>query len=136
MRVMIEAGRHAAIRIVLAVAVLLTAAGCTIGRYYIGAPLRVEPSSLVEGQSTKSDVLKLLGPPTRIEHQTDGDAFLYTYEQYNYSSFRVQDPITGINWFTYTRELGNRDTLLVLFDFGGTVRNVAVEHQVEEMPPL
>ncbi len=110
--------------------------GCTIARYYSGAPLRAEPTSLVAGQSTKHDVLQLFGPPTQIMHQTDGEAFVYTYEQYNYSSFHLQDPITGINWFTYSRELGNRDRLLVLFDFTGVVRSVAIDHQVAQMPVL
>lgn len=110
--------------------------GCTIGRYYDGSPLRGEPSKLVEGQSTKHDVLQIFGPPTQIMHQTDGDAFVYTYQQYNYSSFRVQDPILGYNWFTYSRQLENRDRLLVLFDFTGVVRSIAIDHHVEAMPLL
>ena len=126
--------RASAIALVGCAALLL--GGCTIGRYYNGAPLRAAPSSLVEGQSTKHDVLRLFGPPTQITHQTDGDAFVYTYVQDNYSSFRVQDPILGVNWFTYTRQLENRDRLLVLFDFTGVVRSVAIDHHVEEMPVL
>ncbi len=114
----------------------LLMAGCTIARFYNGAPLRADPSALVEGQSNKSDVLHLFGPPTQITHQTNGDAFVYLYRQQNYSSLHVQDPITGINWFTYTRQLENRDTLVVLFDFNGIVRSKAVEHQVGQMPPL
>lgn len=111
-------------------------AGCTIGRYYNGAPLRAEPTAIVQGQSTKSDVLRQFGPPTQIMHQTDGDAFVYLYEQYNYSSFHLQDPITAINWFTYSRSLDNRDRLLVTFDFTGVVRGVAIDHQVAAMPSL
>jgi len=115
---------------------MCAAAGCTIGRYYNGAPLRAEPSAIVQGQSTKSDVLRQFGPPTQIMHQTDGDAFVYLYEQYNYSSFRLQDPITRISWFTYSRSLDNRDRLLVMFDFTGVVRGVAIDHQVAAMPSL
>jgi outer membrane protein assembly factor BamE (lipoprotein component of BamABCDE complex) len=110
--------------------------GCTVARYYKDAPLRGDAQALVEGQSTKSDVLRLFGPPQQIQHQTDGDAFLYAYERENYSSFRVQDPITGINWFTYTRQLDNHDRLVVLFDFAGVVRGVAVDHHTEGMPVL
>jgi hypothetical protein len=110
--------------------------GCTIGRYYNGAPLRAEPAAIVEGQSTRGDVLRQFGPPTQIMHQTDGDAFVYTYQQYNYSSFRVQDPVLGYTWFTYSRQLENRDRLLVLFDFTGVVRSVAIDHHVADMPPL
>lgn len=110
--------------------------GCTVARYYQDVPLRGDPAALVEGHSTKSDVLRLFGPPQRIEHQTDGDTFVYAYERENYSSFRVQDPITGINWFTYTRQLDNHDRLVVLFDYAGTVRGIAVDHHTEEMPVL
>ncbi len=109
---------------------------CTVARYYKDAPLRGDPSALVEGQSTKSDVLRLFGPPVQITHQTDGDTFIYTYERENYSSFHVQDPITGINWFTYTRQLDNHDRLVVLFDYAGVVRWVAVDHHTEDMPVL
>lgn len=114
----------------------LLIAGCTIGRFYNGAPLRADPSVLVEGRSSKSDVLHLFGPPTQITHQTSGDVFVYLYRQENYSSLHVQDPITGINWFTYTRELENRDTLVVLFDFNGIVRGIAVDRHVAQMPAL
>src|SRR5262245_50207238 len=119
-----------------ALACCLWLSGCTIGRYYTGAPLRAEPSAVIEGQSTKSDVLRLFGPPTQINHQSDGDAFVYLYRQQNTSTFRVQDPFIGFNWFTYSRYLDSRDTLVVFFDFAGIVRNVAVDHQVEEMPIL
>ena len=117
-------------------AAFLLLSGCTIARYYTGNPLRDAPTHLVEGQSTKHDVLQLFGPPTQITHQTNGDAFVYTYEQYNYSSFQVRDPILGYTWFTYTRQHDNRDRLLVLFDFTGVVRDVAVDHQVGDMPVL
>lgn len=117
-------------------AAVLLLSGCTIGRYYQGVPLRSDPAVLVRGQSTKSDVLRLFGPPWQITHQTDGDAFVYRYEQWNWSSLRLQDPITGISWFSYSRQLERRDTLLVLFDFTGVVRGVAGDHRVEQMPAL
>jgi outer membrane protein assembly factor BamE (lipoprotein component of BamABCDE complex) len=123
-------------RAVGAVVVAALLGGCTIGRYYTGAPLHGEPSALVEGQSTKSDVLRIFGPPTVITHQTDGDAFVYSYQQENTSEFRLQDPITGVNWFTYSRDLNQRDRMVVIFDFAGVVREHAVEHHVEELPAL
>jgi len=112
------------------------ASGCTVARYYQDVPLRGDPSVLVEGQSTKSDVLRLFGPPQQIQHQTDGDTFVYAYERTNYSSLRIQDPITRINWFTYTRQLENHDKLVVLFDFAGVVRGVAVDRHTQDMPVL
>lgn len=114
----------------------LATAGCTVGRYYTNTPLQGDPAALIQGQSTKGDVLRLFGPPTRITHQTGGDAFVYTYQQLNTSTFRVQDPVVGYNWFTYNRQIDRRDTLVVLFDFTGIVRSYAVNHHVEDMPPL
>ena len=110
--------------------------GCTVGRYYNGVPLRGDPGALVEGQSTKHEVLRLFGPPTQILPQANGEAFVYTYDRANSSTLRLQDPITGINWFTYSREFEARDRLLVIFDVTGVVRSVAVEHHIGELPRL
>jgi hypothetical protein len=129
-----DVGRLIAVGSVFGLATLT--AGCTIARWYNGAPLRATASVLVEGQSTKTDVLKSFGPPTQITHQTDGDAFVYTYDRLNFSSFTLQEPITGFRLFTYRREFNNHDRLVVLFDFAGVVRGVAVEHHTGELPVL
>jgi hypothetical protein len=121
---------------VIVAGVALLNGGCTIARWYSGVPLHGDPAVLVQGESTKSDVLQLFGPPTQITHQTDGDAFIYAYDRWNYSSFTVAEPITGQRVFTYTRGFNNRDRLVVLFDFYGVVRGIAVEHRTEEMPVL
>jgi hypothetical protein len=111
-------------------------AGCTIARWYSGVPLHGDPAVLVKGESTKSDVLQLFGPPTQITHQTDGDAFVYAYDRWNYSSFTIVEPFTGQRVFSYTRGFNDRDRLVVLFNFYGVVRGVAVEHRTEKMPAL
>jgi outer membrane protein assembly factor BamE (lipoprotein component of BamABCDE complex) len=126
--------RFVALGCVLAL-VCLTA-GCTIARWYAGVPLRGDPAVLVKGESTKSDVLQLFGPPTQITHQTDGDVFVYTYDRWNYSSFTVAEPITGQRVFTYTRGFNNRDRLVVLFDYFGVVRGLAVERETKQLPTL
>lgn len=122
--------------LVIVAGVALLNGGCTIARWYAGVPLRGDPAVLVKGQSTKGDVLELFGPPTQITHQTDGDAFIYAYDRWNYSSLTVVEPITGQRVFTYTRGFNNRDRLVVLFDYFGIVRGVAVEHATQQMPPL
>jgi hypothetical protein len=122
--------------LVIVAGVALLNGGCTIARWYTGVPLRGDPAVLVKGESTKSDVLELFGPPTQITHQTDGDAFIYAYDRWNYSSLTVAEPITGQRVFTYTRGFNNRDRLVVLFDYFGIVRGVAVEHETQQMPPL
>ena len=120
-----------------ALGLVLLLGGCTVARYHSGAPLHGDPAALVKGQSTKSDVLQLFGPPTQITHQTDGDAFVYAYTRWNYSSITLAEPIfTGQRIFTYTRGFDDHDTLVVLFDFYGVVRGVAVERRTEKMPPL
>ncbi len=110
--------------------------GCTVARWYSGVPLRAEPTVLVQGESTKSEVLQTFGPPTQIMHQSDGDTFVYAYDRWNYSSFSIVEPITGQRLFTYTRGFNNRDRLVVLFDYGGVVRAVAVQHETQAMPSL
>jgi len=122
--------------LVILAGVALLNQGCTIARWYSGAPLHGDPAVLVKGQSTKGDVLQLFGPPTQITHQTDGDAFVYAYDRWNYSSLTVAEPITGQRVFTYTRGFNSRDRLVVLFDYFGVVRGVAVEHETQRMPPL
>ncbi|MFI5398172.1 MAG: hypothetical protein ACHQ9S_21765 [Candidatus Binatia bacterium] len=117
-------------------ALALAAPGCTIARYYSGVPLRADAAILVEGESSKSDVLRIFGPPTQITHQTDGDAFVYAYDRVNFSSITLQEPITGQRVFTYRREFSNRDRLIVLFDFTGIVRGVAVDRHTQDMPAL
>lgn len=125
--------RRAAAGAVVAAALAIGAAGCTMGRYYTGAPLRADPSSIREGESTKADVLRLLGPPQRIEHQTDGDVFVYVYQRENFASFTVQEPFSGQRLFTYNRSTQNNDRIVVLFDFFGVVRGVAAENQTGDM---
>ena len=111
--------------------------GCVIGRWYSGVPLHGDPAVLVKGESTKADVLQVFGPPTQITHQTDGDAFVYAYDRWNYSAIILAEPIfTGQRIFTYTREFDNRDRLVVLFDFYGVVRGVAAQHETQQMPHL
>ncbi|HXQ24543.1 MAG TPA: hypothetical protein VN812_22870 [Candidatus Acidoferrales bacterium] len=129
-------GFQSAGALLLAGALATLVSACTVARYYYGAPLRGDPAVLVEGQSTKADVLHLLGPPLQINHQTDGDAFVYTYDRENFSSLTVREPISGQMIFTYRRDFDKRDTLVVLFDFVGVVRGVAVDHRTEELPAL
>ncbi|MCX8072254.1 MAG: hypothetical protein N3C12_07375 [Candidatus Binatia bacterium] len=114
----------------------LLASGCTVARTYQDSPLRGNAANIVPGKSTRSDVLREFGPPTQIFHQTNGDAFVYTYARLNYSAFRLRDPITGTNWFTYTRRFETRDRVLVIFDFDGVVRDIAWDRHTQELPPL
>jgi hypothetical protein len=119
------------------VILLLGSSGCTITRLYGGAQLRGDPSQIIEGQSTRGDVLRILGPPDAIEHQVWGDAFVYRYRQINSASITVEDfAFTGQTIFSFGRTFDNSDTLIVLFDFNGVVNGIAVDRDTEEMPLL
>lgn len=119
------------------VACLLPLAGCTVTRLYGGTQLRGDPARITEGQTTRSDVLKLLGPPDAIEHQVWGDAFVYRYRQVNSASITIDDFLfTGQTIFSFGRTFDHSDTLIVLFDFNGIVNGLAVDRDTEEMPLL
>lgn len=119
------------------VALLQLCAGCTITRLYGGEQLRGDPAQIVQGKSTRSDVLKVLGPPDSIEHQVWGDAFVYRYRQVNSASITIDDFLfTGQTIFSFGRTFDNSDTLIVLFDFEGIVSAVAADRDTEEMPLL
>lgn len=119
------------------ISLLHSCTGCTITRLYGGTELRGDPTKIVEGQSTRSDVLKLLGPPDTIEHQTWGDAFVYRYRQVNSSSITIREPIfVRQTIFQFSRTFDDSDILVVLFDFDGVVNGVALSHNTEHMPAL
>lgn len=121
----------------LAAILLLSANGCSITRLYGGSQLRGDPAQIVEGQSTRSDVLKILGPPDSVEHQVWGDAFVYRYRQVNSASITIDDFLfTGQTIFSFGRTFDNSDTLIVLFDFAGVVNAVAADRDTDEMPLL
>jgi outer membrane protein assembly factor BamE (lipoprotein component of BamABCDE complex) len=124
-----------ALSIVFLAAQLCT--GCTITRLYGGVQLRGDPAQIVAGESTRADVLRILGPPDSIEHQVWGDAFIYRYRQVNSSSITIDDFFfTGQTLFSYSRTFDNSDTLVVLFDFDGIVNAIAADRDTEEMPLL
>lgn len=122
--------------LLLALPLLFLTGGCTIGRYYYGTPIDNDTSRIVEGTTSRREILRLYGPPLQIVHQTTGDAFVYKFEQQNTSTFQLRDPITGTTWFTYTRQFDRRDALVVFFDFTGIVQNVAVDRDVDDIPLL
>jgi hypothetical protein len=122
---------------VFAVALMSACCGCTISRLYGGAQLRGDPAQIVQGTSTRGDVLKLFGPPDTIEHQTSGDAFVYRYRQVNSASITIREPVfVRQTIFQFSRTFDNSDVLIVLFDFNGLVSGVALKRDTEEMPAL
>jgi len=122
---------------IVAACFLVLLSGCTIGRVYRGKPLAADPALLVEGQSTKADVLHLFGPPDQITHQTDGDAFVYRYVRQNFASLTLSDPVfTGLFLFNFRRQLEASERLVVLFDYRGVVRGVGYDRDTKRLPAL
>lgn len=120
-----------------ATAALFLLAGCTITRLYGGVPFRGDPAQIVQGKSTRSDVLRILGPPDSIEHQVWGDAFVYRYRQVNSASITIDDIFfTGQTIFSFGRTFDRSDTIVVLFDFSGVVSGIAVSRYTQDLPAL
>jgi len=102
-------------------AALLLASACTIERAYVGNEFGELPEgSVVVGQTTKREILELMGPPDRILRQYDGDVFVYAYIRRNASTFSIEEPvITNLMLFSYQKTQEKSDRLVVFFDRGG-----------------
>jgi len=123
------------ILILLVVLVMALAEGCTIGRIYMGSEIRSDPKEKIQiGVTTKSDILEIFGAPDRITHQYDGDVFIFAYLRKNSTKFVIEEPyITNITFFTYTRIQEKKDTLVILFDKDGVVKNYGYQRGTLEL---
>jgi len=117
----------------LAAATLLP--GCTITRVYVGSPVRLElVDALVPGESGKGEVLRQLGAPDGIVRQFDGDIFVYRYRRRNSASLTLEEPvITNLEIFSYSRSEQKYDTIVVLFDEEGVLREVGTAQGTDEL---
>jgi outer membrane protein assembly factor BamE (lipoprotein component of BamABCDE complex) len=117
--------------------ILVLITGCTIGRVYVGSELQSNPSEkIISGQTTKSQVLEIFGPPDLIQRQHDGDIFVYAYIRRNYSKLAIQEPIvTNLQIFAYSKIQEKKDNLVILFDREGTVKNFGFQRRTDELTP-
>jgi len=112
--------------------------GCSIGRVYIGSEIRHDPKEKIHiGSTSKSDILDIYGPPVRVQRQFDGDIFIYAYLRKNSSKFAIEEPYFT-NWtiFSYTRIQEKKDSLVILFDKEGVVKNYGYQRGVLELTPF
>lgn len=109
--------------------------GCSIGRVYKGGEFDVEPASeIVEGTTTKSEILRTFGPPIHIQRQYDGDVFIYAFFRRNSSRLQIREPlITNMTFFSYTRVQQRKDHLVVLFDKDGVVKSFGFSKGTDEL---
>lgn len=112
---------------ILALTVLLgiSVCSCRIGRVYIGSEIKENPKErIVAGATTKSEILRIFGPPYRVQKQYDGDIFVYDYVRKNSSRLTLKEPVfTNITFFEFKRIQEKKDSLVILFDKDGVVKS-------------
>jgi len=108
---------------------------CTIGRVYMGSEIRKDPKERIRiGSTTKGEILEIFGPPERIQMQYDGDIFVYAYLRKNTSKFTLKEAyITKLTIFQYTRTQQKIDSLVILFDKDGVVKNYGFNRATSEL---
>src|SRR4030042_3781476 len=114
---------------------LLLLWGCSIGRVYVGSEIRHDPKEKIKtGSTTKSEILEAFGPPDRIQKQYDGDIFVYVYLRKNSSKLAIEESyITNLTLFQYTRIQQKKDSLVILFDKDGVVKNYGYQKGTPEL---
>jgi outer membrane protein assembly factor BamE (lipoprotein component of BamABCDE complex) len=114
---------------------MILTCGCTIGRIYKGSEIKFDPNEKITiGSTTKGEILEIFGPPIRIQKQFDGDVFVYAFLQRNSSVLTIKEPyFTRSTYFQYTREQQKADSLVILFDKNGVVKNFGFRRGTEEL---
>jgi hypothetical protein len=116
----------------LAAAAVLGA--CTIERSTVGSRLAADPNEwIINGRTTKVDVLRIFGPPDRIQRQLDGDVFIYSYVSTYSREFTIEEPASDIG-MSYTSSDVKSDRLVVLFGKEGVVSAFGYRRGTLEMP--
>lgn len=123
-------------KILILVALLMNLlCSCTIGRIYMGSELRNDPKEKIKiGSTTKAEILETFGPPERIQMQYDGDIFVYAYLRKNSSKLTLTEPyFTKLTIFQYSRIQQKNDSLVILFDKDGVVKNYGFNKGTTEL---
>ncbi len=116
---------------------IITVCSCRIGRVYIGSEIKDDPRErVVIGATTKSEILKIFGPPYRVQKQYDGDIFVYDYFRKNSTRLTLEEPVfTNITFFEFKRIQQKRDSLVILFDKDGVVKSYGYHRGTMELTP-
>lgn len=122
----------------LMVLLIISVCGCTIGRVYRGSEIKEDPKDrIIAGTTTKGEILRIFGPPYWVQKQYDGDIFVYTYHRKNSSTLALEEPVfTNITLFVYRRIQEKRDSLVILFDKDGVVKDYGYYEGTGELEPL
>ena len=116
---------------------IITVCSCRIGRLYIGSEIKDDPRErVVIGATTKSEILKIFGPPYRVQKQYDGDIFVYDYFRKNSTTLTLEEPVfTNITFFEFKRIQQKKDSLVILFDKDGVVKSYGYYRGTTELTP-
>jgi outer membrane protein assembly factor BamE (lipoprotein component of BamABCDE complex) len=118
----------------VAVAVALASA-CTLQRAYLGNQVSEVPEGrAIVGQTTKGQILELLGPPDRILRQYDGDVFVYAYIRRNSTTIEIEEPVvTNLMIFSYQKSQEKSDRMVVLFDRSGVLSGYGFRRGTDQL---
>jgi outer membrane protein assembly factor BamE (lipoprotein component of BamABCDE complex) len=122
-------------KLLIVLSLLVWIWGCSIGRIYVGSEIKDNPREKIKiGATTKGEILEIFGPPDRIQKQYDGDIFVYAYLRKNSSKFTIEEPyFTNFTLFQYTRIQQKKDSLVILFDKDGLVKNYGYQKGTPEL---
>jgi len=98
--------------------------GCTVLNRQAGEPIPTEMPGLQEGAATTAEVLRALGPPSRMSPVPGGLAMLYEYIDATERQFGINLEFIGLDWFKVAigRGTAEQQALLLVFDDGGVLR--------------
>jgi outer membrane protein assembly factor BamE (lipoprotein component of BamABCDE complex) len=101
----------------------------------MGSEIRHNPHEKIKiGFTTKGEILETFGPPDKIQKQYDGDIFVYAYLRKNSSKLTIEEPyFTNFSIFQYTRIQQKKDSLVILFDKDGIVKNYGFNKGTNEL---
>lgn len=104
-------------------------AGCTVMSRQVGEPIPANPPGLQEGVATAGDVIRTLGPPSRMSPLPGGFAMLYEYIDVTEKQFGINLEFIGLDWFkvAFGRGTAEQHALLLVFGDDGVLR--AHDHQ-------
>jgi len=119
----------------MAIILIALTCGCSIGRIYMGSEILQDPKEkIINGSTTKGEILEMFGPPDRIQKQYDGDIFVYLYLRKNSSKLAIEEPyFTNVTLFSYTKIQQKKDSLVILFDKDGVVKNYGFQKGTGEL---
>jgi len=122
----------------LTILLTILTSGCVIGRVYLGSEIPTDlQNKITVGATTKSDVLRICGPPDNVRRQYDGDVFIYRYFRRNSSVLNIIEPVfTRLTIFSYSRVQQKADSLVILFDKDGVVKNFGYHEGTSEITPF